>query len=111
MPSAANLEAKVVVERLDLESILKAHENRRRGRQERRTGLVFTDDGRLGRHRRQLRDTADLLILTGDFFFELLQPRLEEANFGGRVVGPCRAGLEGHKSDQRPSRESLFLVS
>jgi len=49
--------------------------------------------------------------LAGDFFFKKLQPCLEEADFGDRVVRPRRAGLEGRKSDQRPSREGLFLVS
>src|ERR1700730_7881372 len=93
--ATANFKAKVVVERLDLESILKAHENRRRGRQERRTGAVLTHDWRLGRgrHGRKLCDTADLLILVGDFFFKLLQPRLKKANLCGRVVRPRRSSV------------------
>ncbi|MGQ0446060.1 MAG: hypothetical protein ACT4O2_13285 [Beijerinckiaceae bacterium] len=52
-----------------------------------------------------------MLILAGDFFFELLQPRLKEANFGGQVFGPCRAGLDAQKSPQCHRGDERFMLA
>jgi hypothetical protein len=106
--AAADLEVEIVIEGLDLESVREAHENRRLGR---RTGGVLTHHpGRQSGGDPSLRFLL-LAILLGDFLFKLLQSRLEQANFGGCVVRPCRSDLEGHESDQCHSREGLFLVS
>src|ERR1700730_2794266 len=52
-----------------------------------------------------------LAALLGDALLELFQARLEQANFGGRVVGPCRAGLETHESPQCHRGDGWFMAS
>src|ERR1700730_18557192 len=52
-----------------------------------------------------------LAALLGDALLEVLQPRLEQANLGGRVVGLCRAGLEAHKRAQCHRGDGLLMAS